>query len=517
MMTEMKRTTAGHELTVEGLAKSYDGNPAVRDISFNVGVGKVLALCGENGAGKSTLMKMLSGAVMPDAGRILLAGCDAHIQSPADAMALGIRTVYQELSLLPHLSVAENMLLGHLPQRKLSFLIDWRKANDMASTVLTEFGFADIDPRMLVRDLSVARQQVVEIAKALTAQPKILILDEPTAVLSARETDCLFAKVRALTAQGTTILYISHRLEEIFNIADAFVVLKDGRSVLSGELDQINQGRLVEAMVGRALEAIFPPPRTTHGPVVLEVAALSRRGAFNNIDFRVHAGEIVGMFGLVGSGRTEVAEAIFGAKPADQGILSLNGKPVQFKNPSDAVKGGIAMITEDRKHTGLALDASILDNAGLASFNRVTHFGLIDNKKRRELVDDQARQLAIRPKGTERPVRQLSGGNQQKVVLAKWLLVDGVKLFIFDEPTRGVDIATKVEIYRIIADLAAEGAAVLLISSEMPEIIGLSDRLLVMRDGHIAAEMSREQFNMEGMFMHAAGLPMASQAKESLH
>lgn len=498
-------------LTVNKIAKSYDGNPAVREISFSVEGGKVLALCGENGAGKSTLMKMLSGAVLPDSGTISLDGREVHITNPADAMGLGIQTVYQELSLLPHLSVAENMLMGRMPCKRLSWVIDWAAANRIASEVLTEFGFADIDPSMLVRNLSVARQQIVEIAKALVARPRILILDEPTAVLSALETEKLFDKVRSLAASGTTVLYISHRMEEIFRIADDFVVLNDGRSVLSGRLDAFGQGKLIEAMVGRPLEAIFPERDRVAGPVVLEVEQLTRPGVFHDIDFKVRAKEIVGMFGLVGSGRTEVAKAIFGAEPAKHGTVSLSGRPANFTSPREAVRNGLAMITEDRKGDGLALDASVMDNASLASFGRMSHFGVIDGNERRELVDGQVSDLSIRPRGTERPVRQLSGGNQQKVVLAKWLLVEGVKLFIFDEPTRGVDIATKVEIYRMIADLATEGAAVLLISSEMPEVIGLSDRLLVMRDGAIVAELMPEEFSMEVLFMHAAGL----EAKET--
>ncbi len=505
------------QLEVRRIAKSYDGNPAVREISFSVSAGKVLALCGENGAGKSTLMKMLSGAVTPDSGEIRFDGAAVTIASPADAMAYGICTVYQELSLLPHLSVAENMLLGRMPCRLLPFMIDWRTANRIAAQVLADFGFANIDPRTLVRDLSVAQQQIVEIAKALVAKPRILILDEPTAVLSAMETERLFAKVRNLAAGGTTILYISHRLEEIFDIADEFVVLKDGRSVLAGHLDTVNQGRLIEAMVGRPLEAIFPDRNRSRGEVVLEVEHLSQAGVFEDIGLTVHAGEIVGMFGLVGSGRTEIAKAIFGARPADSGSIRLSGQPARFASPTEAVRNGIAMITEDRKGDGLALDATVLDNAGLASFGRTARFGMIDGAARRRLVDEQAANLSIRPKGTTRPVRQLSGGNQQKVVLAKWLLVEGVKLFIFDEPTRGVDIATKVEIYRIIADLAADGAAVLLISSEMPEVIGLSDRLVVMREGHIAAELTPDQFSMEVLFMHAAGLAAPQVKQERLH
>ncbi|MET3927223.1 sugar ABC transporter ATP-binding protein [Devosia sp. 2618] len=503
-------------LEVSHIAKSYDGNKAVRDISFSVEAGQVLALCGENGAGKSTLMKMLSGAVIPDEGDIVVGGVSANIARPADAMALGIRTVYQELSLLPHLSVAENLLLGRMPQH-LGFVVDWPAANALAQHVLSGFGFETINPRTLVSELSVAQQQIVEIAKALVADPRILILDEPTAVLSASETDKLFAKVRALAAAGTTVLYISHRLEEIFEIADHVVVLKDGQSVMSGPIGALTQDSLIEAMVGRPLEAIFPPRNRTPGATVLDVVGLTRDGDFADVNLTLHAGEILGMFGLVGSGRTEIAKSIFGALPAQSGQITLNGKPVRFSSPEDAVRHGMAFITEDRKGDGLALDASVLDNAGLASFERVSQFGVLNMRERRQLVDEKIAQLSIRPQGVERPVRQLSGGNQQKVVLAKWLLVRGTKLFIFDEPTRGVDIATKVEIYQMIADLAAAGAAVLLISSEMPEVLGLSDRLLVLREGRIVAELAPQDFKMETVFMHAAGIDVPANPTERLH
>jgi ABC-type sugar transport system ATPase subunit len=538
-------------LAVNQIAKSYDGNPAVRDISFAVDAGKVLALCGENGAGKSTLMKMLSGATLPDAGEILLDGAPARIERPSDALRLGIRTVYQELSLLPHLSVAENMLIGRMPTRAfsrlsrkrssslisrknggvpppvsgrksgfhfswicsgaLSFVVDWPEANRIAGEVLAGFGFPQIDPRALVRSLSVAQQQVVEVAKALTAKPKILILDEPTAVLSGAETEKLFAKVRSLAAEGTTILYISHRLEEIFTIADEIVVLKDGRSVLAGPIAELDQDRLIEAMVGRPLTAIFPDKKARPGKMVLEVERLSQHDAFTDVGFSIHAGEILGMFGLVGSGRTEIAKAVFGAKPADGGDVKLNGVVANFATPGQAVRNGVAMLTEDRKGDGLALDASLLDNAGLASFRRFAPHGVIDGAKRTQLVEEKIRELSIRPRDPQRPVRQLSGGNQQKVVLAKWLLVENISLFIFDEPTRGVDIATKVEIYRMIRDLADGGVAVLLISSEMPEVLGMADRLLVVREGRLVAELLPDRFKPETVFAHAAGLPVDEQ------
>ena len=496
------------QLTVRHIKKSFDGNPAIRDISFSVAPGRVLALVGENGAGKSTLMRILSGALRPDSGEVLLDGRPAAIARPADALALGIRIVYQELSLLPHLSVAENILLGRLPQRGMPFQVDWREANRIASETLADFGFSDIDPAVLVRTLSVARQQVVEIAKALVTMPRILILDEPTAVLSAAETGRLFAKVRELASQGATVIYISHRLEEVFEIADEVVVLKDGQSVLHGDIGTLDQARLITAMVGRPLEAIYPRRDRTPGRAVLEVEQLTDGRAFEDVAFSVHAGEIVGMFGLVGSGRTEVAKAIFGATPAAGGRVRLDGIDSRLMHPAAAVRAGIALITEDRKGDGLALDASVADNAGLASYARVSRAGIIDGAARRELVDRKVHELSIRLRGNDQPVRQLSGGNQQKVVLAKWMLVEGTKLFVFDEPTRGVDIATKVEIYQMIADLAAKGAAVLLISSEMPEVLGLSDRLLVMREGRLVAELTPEDFNPEAVFAHAAGLTL---------
>ncbi|MDC9825359.1 sugar ABC transporter ATP-binding protein [Devosia sp. ZB163] len=493
-------------LALSHIRKSFDGNPAVRDISFAVGAGKVLALVGENGAGKSTLMRVLSGAVIPDGGTIELDGKPARITGPADAMAHGIRIVYQELSLLPHLSVAENILLGRLPTRGLPVIVDWAKANRIATETLAAFGFSDIDPRALVRTLSVARQQLVEIAKALVTEPKILVLDEPTAVLSAAEATLLFAKVRALAAAGTTVIYISHRLEEIFDIADEVVVLKDGQSVLHGDIGTLDQASVIEAMVGRPLEAIYPARDRVRGKVVLDVEKLTDGAVFSDIGFSVRAGEIVGMFGLVGSGRTEIAKTLFGAHHFESGHISLDGAPVRFDTPAAAVGAGLALITEDRKGDGLALDASILDNAGLASLGRSARAGIINDREQRRIVDAKLRELSTRMRSVDQPVRQLSGGNQQKVVLAKWLLVEGARLYIFDEPTRGVDIATKVEIYQLIANLARAGAAVLLISSEMPEVLGLSDRLLVLREGRIAAELVPDGFKPELVFAHAAGL-----------
>ncbi|HET7717202.1 MAG TPA: sugar ABC transporter ATP-binding protein [Bauldia sp.] len=492
-------------VAVDRISKSFEATAALKDVSFNADAGEVLALCGENGAGKSTLINILSGAIVPDTGTIRIDGTAVTIADPHQAIALGVATVHQELSLLPHLSVAENILLGRMPSRGPSWIIDWTAAHRRAEELLAEIGLADIDVRTLAGRLSVAQQQLVEIAKALVATPRILILDEPTAVLSAAETAILFARVRKLAATGTTVIYISHRLEEVFEISDRIVVLKDGVAVYSARTREANEDELIRAMVGRPLAAIYPPSARAPGPPRLEVSGLSRDGKFEGVSFVIGAGEIVGMFGLVGSGRTEVAKAIFGAEPANRGEIKVDGRAVAISTPEQAIASGIVMMTEDRKRDGLALDLSVLDNAGLASMSRVSRHGLLDRKRQESIVAEKTAELQVRPKGTRRAVRQLSGGNQQKIVLAKWLLVEHVRIFILDEPTRGVDIGTKVEIYRMIAGLAAHGMAILLISSEMPEVIGMADRILVMRQGRISAELTRDQFAMETLFTHAAG------------
>ncbi len=493
-------------LGVHDLGKSYDGNPALAGVSFQAAPGSVVAVCGENGAGKSTLMKILSGAIRPDSGEVRLDGRRVDIADPHHAMRLGIQTVYQELSLLPHLSVAENILLGKMPHGRVSWIVDWRETVARAQKVLEDFGFDGIDVRARVSDLPVSVQQIVEIAKALAVMPRVLILDEPSAVLSQRETELLFSRIRDLTARGVIVLYISHRLEEVFEIADKVVVLKDGRKVLEAPMAEVDRERLITAMVGRSLAAIYPERSREPGETMLDVSSLARGNEFADVSFRVRAGEIVGMFGLVGSGRTEVARAIFGAEPATSGEIRVGGVRLEITSPAVAIRHGIVLVTEDRKRDGLALELSVLDNGGLATMDLVSRLGVIDGHKREKTVREKLDELAIRPRGLQRPVRQLSGGNQQKVVLAKWLLVRDIRVFVFDEPTRGVDIATKVEIYRMMADLAAGGMAVLVISSEMPEVLGLSDRVLVMRGGRIAAELARADLTMETVFAHAAGI-----------
>jgi ABC-type sugar transport system ATPase subunit len=493
-------------LAVTAIGKSYDGNAALRDVSFSVARGTVLAVCGENGAGKSTLMKILSGATSPDTGSIQIDGDGVAFSDPREAIDRGIAIVHQELSLLPHLSVAENILLGKAPHRRFRWQIDWPEMNRIADAALRDFGIETIDVRQKVSEFSVSVQQVVEIAKALAGRPELLILDEPTAVLSIKEGDLLFRAIRRLAQAGTIILYISHRLEEIFEISDRVLVLKDGAMITEAKTAELDHDALIRAMVGRSLAAIYPTRQAAPGPVMLECRNLTRRGRFRDVSLSLHAGEIVGMFGLVGSGRTDVAQALFGAAMAHSGEVLIGGEAARIASPRDAMRAGIALVTEDRKRDGLALDLDLIDNGGLATMGDVARFGVLDRRRRNARVRAKLDELAVRPRDPARPARQLSGGNQQKVVLAKWLLVQGTRIFIFDEPTRGVDIATKVEIYRMMAELADAGMAVLLISSELPEILGMSDRVVVMRGGRLVADLPRAALSMETVFTHAAGI-----------
>jgi ABC-type sugar transport system ATPase subunit len=494
-------------LAVTGIGKSYDGNAALKNVSFSVERGTVLAVCGENGAGKSTLMKILSGAAKPDTGTLLIDGEEVRLNDPREAIDRGIATVHQELSLLPHLSVAENIMLGKAPRGRFRWQVDWQEMFRLADEVLHGLEVETVDVRQKVSTLSVSVQQVVEIAKALVGRSEVLILDEPTAVLSAHEAELLFRAVRSLARLGTIIIYISHRLEEIFEISDRVLVLKDGEMVMDAATEALDRDALIRAMVGRPLTAIYPTRQMRPGPILLECRHLTRRPVFHDVSFSLRGGEVVGMFGLVGSGRTDLARALFGATPADSGEIWIAGERARIATPRDAVRNGIAFVTEDRKRDGLALDLDLIDNAGLATMGNVARFGVLDRRRRAAIVSAKLDDLAVRPRGVFRPVRQLSGGNQQKVVLAKWLLVDGTRIFILDEPTRGVDIATKVEIYRMVAELAEAGLAILLISSELPEILGMSDRVLVMRGGSLVADLQRAEMSMEAVFARAAGIP----------
>ncbi len=492
-------------LVMKGICKSFESTQALRSVDFSGTLGEVHAISGENGAGKSTLVKILSGALPKDAGEILLDGEPIELGTPLRARRLGIYAVYQEFSLVPHLTVAENILLGQMPSTRLSGIVDWSKANRQAEGILQSIGFEGIDVRQLVRQLSVSHQQMVEIAKAVANRRRILILDEPSAVLSQEELKRLFALMRQLKQDKTLILYISHRLDEVYEIADRITVLKDGQLVGTVRPQESDQNQLIKMMVGRTLGEIFPVRNPVKEATALEVRNLTRDGLFANISFSLKQGEILGMFGLVGSGRTQVARCIFGADPVTCGEILLDGKPINPRSPRQAVLAGIALLTEDRKRDGLIMNCTIRDNASLASYLNLSRFGVINRRKQAERVQQMIRDLDVRPPLLDRLASHLSGGNQQKLVLAKWLLTKA-RVLILDEPTRGVDVATKVEIYHIINDLARDGMGILLISSELPEILGMSDRALVMREGRLVGEFARAQANEERLLASAAGV-----------
>ena len=492
-------------LSMRGIHKSFDGTQALRGVDFSAERGEVHAIVGENGAGKSTLMKVLAGALPRDSGEILLDGVAADARTPLAAHRLGIRAVYQEFSLVPHLSVAENILLGQMPAARLPGSVDWAKAYRRAEEILASIGFVGIDVRKVVRRMSVSHQQMVEIAKAVAVRPRILILDEPSAVLSQEELDRLFALVRQLKQEGTLILYISHRLDEVYEIAERITVLKDGQLVGTVRPKEADQNQLIKMMVGRSLGEVFPSRHPPMDEIALEVTDLTRAGSFSDISFALHRGEVLGMSGLVGSGRTQVARCIFGAEPFDSGAIRLGGKPIRPRSPHDAVREGIALLTEDRKRDGLVMHCTIRDNVSMASYEKLSRWGVINRRAQEATVQQKVRELDIRPPLIDRLARQLSGGNQQKLVLAKWLMTQA-RVLILDEPTRGVDVATKVEIYQLISDLAADGIGILLISSELPEILGLSDRALVMREGRVVGEFTRAQASEESLLAAAAGV-----------
>ncbi len=492
-------------LMMKGISKNFESTQALRNVDFSAAVGEVHAISGENGAGKSTLIKILSGAIPKDAGEIYIDGEPVELGTPLRARRLGIYAVYQEFSLVSHLTVAENILLGQMPSTRVKSFVDWKKAYRQAEEILNSIGFEGINVRQTVRRLSVSHQQMVEIAKAVANRRRILILDEPSAVLSQEELTRLFALLRQLKQERTLILYISHRLDEVFEIADRITVLKDGQLIGTVKPRESDQNQLIKMMVGRNLGEIFPVRFPSTTDIALEVKNLSKEGEFSGISFSIKRGEILGMFGLVGSGRTQVARCIFGAEPFTSGEILLDGKLTVPKSPRQAVLAGIALLTEDRKRDGLVMICTLRDNASMASYPNMSMWGVINRRKQSALVQQKIQELDVRPPLLDRLASKLSGGNQQKLVLAKWLMTQA-RVLILDEPTRGVDIATKVEIYHIINNLAHQGMAILLISSELPEILGICDRALVMREGRLVGEFDRAQANEEQLLASAAGV-----------
>jgi ABC-type sugar transport system ATPase subunit len=476
-----------HILELRDVVKTFGGTRALDHVTVTVRPGEVHAIVGENGAGKSTLMKAICGACKLDQGSIILRGEQIHLSNPHHAMLLGIATVHQHFTLIPELSVAENLFLGRLPRTRLG-LVDWDQLYRDAADVLNRLNFR-LDVRRPVRTLGAAARQVVEIARALSLDARILILDEPTAVVGPSEVEKLFDIIRGLKAHGVTVLYVSHRLSEIFAIADRVTVLKDGRVVGTHDVDaRIDRDFIVGEMVGRAWRDQFPERVTGSGDEVLRVEGLTRSPIFEDVSFTIHAGEILGLAGLVGSGRTKLCKALFGAAPYDSGTIYLNGRPASIHSPREAIAHGIAYLSEDRHLEGVILSLSIAKNVTLPILGRFAPRGVLDLSQERRFADEMMARVDVRASGREQIVATLSGGNQQKVALAKWLSTRS-KIFLFDEPTVGIDVGAKSEIYQLIAALAREGVACLLISSEIPEVLSLSSRVLVMRKGRIAGEL----------------------------
>ncbi len=489
-------------LALRGVGKRFPGVVALDDVSFDLRRGEVHVLVGENGAGKSTLVKLLSGIYQPDSGEILYDGQPVSIPSPYAAQRMGISTVHQELNLVPELDIGRNILLGREPMLAPG-IIDYRSLYRSAREPLAALGLP-LDPRRKVRTLGIALQQTVEIAKALIANARVLILDEPTAAITAEEADQLFTIVDQLRARGTAIIFISHHLEEAFRIGDRVTVLRDGRLVDTLPLAATNHQAIIRMMVGRELIQQFPERKSTPGEVALGVTRLNRTGVLHDITFEVRRGEIVGLAGLIGAGRTEVARAIFGIDAIDSGEITINGLPVRVANPRAAVRRGLALLPEDRKAQGLVLLMSVADNVVLAAPGQMDAAGgLVPPKNRANVARRFVDALRIRTPSVGQQARLLSGGNQQKVVLSKWLLTEA-DIFIFDEPTRGIDVGAKVEVYRLMNDLLERGAAIIMISSELPEVLGMSDRILVMRGGRIVAELAGLDATQERIMQSAA-------------
>lgn len=490
-------------LTASSISKSFAGARALKGVSFDLRAGEVHALVGENGAGKSTLIKVMTGAVAADSGTLSVDGQPVAVMNPAIAHALGIAAIYQQPALFPHLTVAENIAFA-LEPRAVWRRIDWTRRRRDAHDLLRRVG-ADIDANRMVETLSMPEQQLVEIAKAIGSHARILIMDEPTASLSEQEVARLFEVVARLKSERVGIIYISHRLEEILAVADRVTVLRDGRTVATHARAGLQRSTLINLMIGRELSAIFPKRAVPIGEIALELRHVSSRTAgVHDVSLDIRSGEIVGLAGLVGSGRTELAHTIFGLTPLDSGEVVMNGRGVDVRSPSAAIDAGIGYLPEDRKQHGVVPEMAVDANVSLANLMAVSRTGLIDRARERALAQRYVEQLRIKTASVASEVESLSGGNQQKVALARWLAI-APKVLIVDEPTQGVDVGSKSEIHALMQELAERGLAVLMISSELPEILGMSDRIAVMRAGRVAGVLSREEATQERILAMALG------------
>lgn len=490
------------QIEMRGIDKSFGGNAVLKSAGFLLDDGEIHALMGENGAGKSTLMKILTGVYTKDAGTVLVDGKEVCYNNPQEAEKAGIVFIHQELNVLFDLTVEENMFLGK--EIKKAFGICDKKAMRKKVKEILDLLGVDIDPGQTMDKLSVGQQQMIEIAKALMVDAKVIIMDEPTAALTQSETEVLFDVVKSLRQKGVSIVYISHRMEEIFELCDRITVLRDGSYIGTEKISDVDMNDVVKMMIGREIGERYPARESKIGDVIFEVKDLNCPGTFENVSFQVHAGEVLGVSGLMGAGRTEIMQAIFGNMPHVTGNIYLEGKEIKNKNPEQAIANGIGFITEDRKVEGLMLEKSIMENISLANLGKISKNGVIQKKSEQDLVKRGIDELKIKCFGPQHECDNLSGGNQQKVVFAKWIYTDP-KVLILDEPTRGVDIGAKKEIYNIINELAAKGVAIIMVSSELPEVLGMSDRIMVVSEGKVTGIIDKEDANQENVMILATG------------
>lgn len=491
-------------IQMQGIKKQYPGVLAVDNVSLELGKGEILALVGENGAGKSTLMKILSGAIQPDGGSIRMQGKEYSLSNPYQAIKAGINIIYQELNTCETTSIAENIFVGNIPSkgRGITRRIDREKMLKESSMLLQKLGI-EKHPDTLVAELSVAQKQIVEIAKALSRDTKVLIMDEPTAALNEKEVVMLFGIIRRLRDEGTGIIYISHRLDEVMELSDRIQIMRDGKSVFTGRTEKLTKNEIISYMIGHEMTDLYQKKSTAGGEVVFEVQNLSTKFV-RDISFKVHKGEVLGLFGLMGCGRTQIADAIFGARKKESGTILIKGGEVKIKSPRDAKRAGIAYITNDRKLEGLMLEHSVRKNISITVLHKFAHWFGIEKQKELDIVNEWVKRLNVKTGNVENPANSLSGGNQQKVVMAKWLAAEP-DIIILNEPTRGVDVGAKQEIYAIINKLCSEGMAVIAISSELPEIIGISDRVAVIHEGKLSGELNRDELTQHNLMAKAVG------------
>jgi len=521
-MPDSRATTPDSDvlLAARGISKSFPGVKALDDVGITVRRGRLNALLGENGAGKSTLMNILAGVFPPDEGEVLLDGRSVRFKNPREAQEAGIAIIFQELNLIPYLSVAENIFLGREPLTPLG-LIDYGRMNRAAKTLVEQLEL-DVDPRTPVARLRVGAQQVVEIAKAISFDSRVIIMDEPTSAITEQEIEVLFRLIRKLKQRGVGIIYITHKLNELPQIADDVTVFRDGRFIASEPFAGLTHERMIQLMVGRDLSELFPKTAAPIGENVLEVRHVSlrhpeRAGDFvvRDVSFAVRSGEVVGLFGLMGAGRTELLQTIFGLHPhASTGTIRVDGRPRHVRSPAQAIDAGLALAPEDRKADGLVLSMSVAENVSLACLDRTLQLGLLQPQRERELVGRLVERLAVKTPSLNQQVRNLSGGNQQKVVLAKWLATEP-KVLLLDEPTRGIDVNAKKEIYAIIDELARSGLGVVMVSSELPEILAIADRILVLAEGRLTAEFRRGEATEENILKAALPAAREPQAKSA--